>query len=159
MVTAIGDRPRKEVKGKQKETETGKWRIMLAGQGEAIQRKGRWERLTTYFHEVKRMHSTLISATYSMWAVATYCLRLTSHSCFHASSLQLDCQTVQHRGAKYMLRLRHRPSWHRRDRTHFKYTVNCGVTASARTAKVWVLLKDKLAFSHIQSDILIPLFK
>lgn len=38
MVTAIGDRPRKEVKGKQKETETGEWR-MLAGQGEATERR------------------------------------------------------------------------------------------------------------------------
>lgn len=58
-----------------------------------------------------------------------------------------------------MLCLRHRPSWHRREGTHFKYTVNYGVTASARAAKVWVLLKDKLPFSHIQSDILIPHFK
>lgn len=58
-----------------------------------------------------------------------------------------------------MLCLRHRPSWHRREGTHFKCTVNCGVRASARAAEVWVLLKDKLAFSHIQSDILIPHFK
>lgn len=125
---------------------------------EAEQREGRWEGLTASFCEVKRTHPTLRS-TDCMWVVDPYCLRLSPRSCFCVSSLQPDYYMVQHRDARCVLRVRHWSSWHRKEGTHFKYTVNCGTMTGARAAKEWVLLKDKLAFSHIQSDILIPHFK